>query len=223
MASLSGVVDHLVAVDGAFMLYPGGKPSSDPSQARLIAEICSGLRIGLTLHVPAQIWEGNEVQKRNHSIVLAEAVTDPEGWYLSLDADEIVVHVANDWFSQLKTLSEEGWGAVDVGIRETRQIPGIEVPEPDVYNPIRNVYRAVRGLRYGPTHYTLKAPVSDPAFYEIPESCIRGNLDDRPKPVSSFDGTHLLKFDHRQDRPEYRNVAKQKYYVRREKLGIERP
>lgn len=219
-SSLSGVVDHVVAVDGAFMLYPEAKPASNPLQVSLIAEICRGLRIGLTLHSPTEIWTGNEVQKRNHSIILAEAVTNPDGWYLSTDCDEIITHVAHDWFSQLKTLSDDGWGAIDIGIRETRVIPGVDVPPDDVHNPIRNVYRALRGLRYGPTHYTLRAPAFEGGNIAQAGICIRGekNFD----PVDSYDGTHLLKFDHRQDRPEYRNIAKRKYYVRREQLGIEK-
>lgn len=228
VASLSGVIDHLVAVDGAFGHYPGATPSSDPEQTRLISEICSGLRIGLTLHVPSEVWIGNEVEKRNHSLALAEAVTREDGWYVSMDMDEIVTHVSHDWFEQLAQAARDGYSSAEIGIRETRQLPGMVVDsvQPDTWNPIRNVYRAYRGLQYGPAHFILHAPFKNAVdkpwgMVEIEEEslCIRGPNEYEPLP--SFDATHLLKFDHRQERPDWRNVAKRQYYERRGQLGFE--
>lgn len=217
ISSQAGVIDHLVAVDGAWAAYPDAQPSSDPQQARLIKEICDGLRIGLTLHTPRSVWAGNEVEKRNFSLALAEAVTREDGWYYSGDADEVVTHVASDWFQQLEALAREDVGTIQVGIRETRSIPGVlDVVPNDTWGPITNVYRAYRGLTYGPRHYILHAP--DPVL-GMP-LCVRGDRDYLEN-VGTFDGTDLLRFDHRQERPEWRNVAKREYYVRRDRFGFE--
>lgn len=216
VSSLTDVVDHLVVVDGAYMLYPQGKPSSDPDQMRLITEICRGARIGLTTHTPVQVWSGNEVQKRNHALWLAEAVTNEDGWYLVLDADCIITQVSPSWFKDVHEIAEDGWGAIDLSVRETRPIPGVELDPEDSYAPIRLMYRALRNMQYGPSHWTLRAP--DPndenewLFFWGPKEF---------EPVSSYDGKHLLKFDHRHDRPEYRRVNQRKYYAKRDQLHIE--
>lgn len=210
-SSLAGVVDHVIAVDGAFAHYPDAKGASDPTQHRMIQEICTGARLGLTLHVPTGPWYGNEVEKRNYTLALAEPVTREDGWYLSSDVDEVIVHVAEDWFEQLQRISDEGWGTMNIGIRETRVIPNDPgfVPN-DTWNPITNMYRAVPGLAYGPAHFILHAD----------GVCYRGTQD--MEAVSPYDATHLLRFDHRQERPEYRNIAKRKYYAKRERLGLEK-
>lgn len=215
VSSLSGVVDHLVAVDGAYFLYPQAQPSSDPSQMRLIEEICRGLRIGLTTHTPSQVWAGNEVQKRNHMVTLAEPVTDPNGWYIVLDADCIVTKVADDWFQQMEQAAKDGWGAAEISVREVREIPGVAFDPQDSYGPIRLMYRAVPNLTYGPAHWCIHAP--DP---ETGERIFFWGPPDL-KPVDAFNARHLLKFDHRMDRPDYRAVNARKYYLKREQLGVE--
>lgn len=214
ISSLAGVVDHVVAVDGAYMLFPEGKPSSDPQQMRLIEEICRGLRIGLTTHTPMTTWVGNEVQKRNHALRLAEAVTSEDGWYYAHDADTVVTHAAGDWFSKLEQIKDELWGAINVGVREVRNLP-VQVPLEDTHSPCRLLYRAVRGLHYGPTHWTLRA--LDPATGEV--MCLWG--DKGLNPVDAYDGKHLLKVDHRRERATERQVRARMYYARRDTLGVE--
>lgn len=215
VSSLVGVVDHLVAVDGAYALYPGGKASSDPSQMRLISEICSGARIGLTTHTPSAVWGGNEVQKRSHALHLAEAVTDPNGWYLVLDADCVVTEVHPEWFTRLKEVADDDWGSIEVGVYEVRPIPGY-FPEPgEGLSPVRLMYRALRGMTYGPSHWTVHAPdpeSGDEIFFWGPKEF---------EPVSAYDGTSLLHVEHRLGRPEYRVQNAKMYYSTREHLGIE--
>ena len=181
---------------------------------RLIEEICRGLRIGLTTHTPSQVWAGNEVQKRNHAVRLAEAVTREDGWYYVHDADTVVTSVAYDWFTQLEKIRDDDWGVISVGVRESQNLP-IQVVVEEAHAPVRLLYRALRGLQYGPTHWTLRAP--DPLTGE--PICFWG--DTGYEPVAAFDGTFLLKLDHRRERPEQRRVQARQYYDRRERFGIE--
>jgi len=214
VSSLIGVVDHLVAVDGAYMLYPDAQPSSDPQQMRLIEEICRGGRVGLTTHTPTHTWSGNEVQKRNHALRLAEAVTREDGWYLIHDADCVITKVSSNWHQDVENIPQD-WGAATVDVRIVQNLPGIAVDPADNYQPYRLMYRAVRRMLYGPSHFVVHAP--DPATNEV--ICISG--PNELEPVAAYDATHLLKVDHRLDRPEYRRVNARKYYVQRERYGIE--
>lgn len=215
VSSLAGVVDHLVAVDGAYLHFPDAKPASDPAQMRLIAEICSGLRIGLTTHTPTTVWGGNEVQKRSHAMKLAEAVTNPDGWYFIHDADCVVTTVSGIWFDKLDEVREQGFGAMDIAVKHTSNAANLNVSPAEGFAPIRLMYRALRGMRYGPAHWVVSAPdpdTGDPLYFWGPRSF--GILD-------AYDGTHLLRIEHRGGRAEYRRVDALKYYSDRESLGLE--
>lgn len=216
VAALGGVVDHLVAVDGAYMLFPDGKAHSDPQTVKVIEEICRGLRIGFTVHIPSHVWSGNEVQKRNHMVRLAEPVTREDGWYFAVDADVVVTNVAFDWFEQLEKIAADDWGAIEIAVRERRTLPaGVQYPE-DPYSNVRLFYRALPGLTYGPAHWVIHAP--DPETGE--PLCLWGPHE--YSPCGAFDAGHLLKVDHRFERSEERTVNARKYYARREQVGVER-
>lgn len=214
VSSQIGVIDHLVAIDGAYMLFPDAQPRSDPSQMRLIEEICNGARIGLTAHTPVNVWGGNEVEKRNHAIKLAEVATDPNGWYLVLDSDCVVTHAAGDWFEQVARIPED-FGAAMIDVREVQDLPGVDVDPSDAHSPVRLMYRALRGMTYGPAHWIIHAP--DPETSE--PICFWGPGEFHP--IDAYDLTHLLKIDHRRERPEYRRVNSRLYYSRRDQLGVE--
>lgn len=85
-------IDHLVAVDGAYALLPGGRAFSGFEQHQVINEICRGSGTGLTLFAPSEPWFGNEVEKRSFAFRLAEQNAEiGEDWYFVVDADEIVM------------------------------------------------------------------------------------------------------------------------------------
>lgn len=216
VSSWGGVIDHLVAVDGAYMLYPQGKHRSDPAQLRLITEICAGLKIGLTTHTPSNVWTGNEVQKRNHAVSLAEPVTNEDGWYIVLDADCVVTHVSFDWFEQCARAAAEDWGAGEIQYQEVTPETK-NMPPADRYCNIRLMYRALPGLTYGPNHFTIYAPVPEEEDTYV---CLWGVGADRP--CDAFDFGPYIKLDHRHEQPEWRRIQQRKYYVRREQLGVEK-
>lgn len=216
VSSLAGVVDHLVAVDGAYLLYPEAKPSSEPQQARLIEEICRGLRIGYTIHVPSDVWAGNEVQKRNHAVRLADLVTRDDGWYFAVDADCVVTKVAFDWFDKLMGPEVADFAAATVNVKEVREVPGFRTSPNDGFSPVRLLYRALKDVTYGPTHWSI-AGLDDEDKIVV----LWGDGSDGP--CEAFDAGYLLELEHRKERPQYRDVAARQYYDRRDKFGIERP
>lgn len=84
-------VDHLVAVDGAYMLYPNGRAQSASDQAQAIMAAAHGAGIGLTLHAPQEQWVGNEVEKRSFLFAAGHLVAEAhEDWFWVTDADEVV-------------------------------------------------------------------------------------------------------------------------------------
>jgi hypothetical protein len=82
---------HIVAVDGAYMLYPGAQPRSPSEQAHAIIGAAAGVGIGATVHAPPLPWVGNETEKRRWMFSAAALVAESlEDWLLVIDADELI-------------------------------------------------------------------------------------------------------------------------------------
>jgi hypothetical protein len=95
VASLAGTVDHIVAVDGSYALYPEARGSSGSEQADAVTSTAQGARMGVTLHVPQWPWVGNEVEKRTAMFALGHLIAAPgEDWLAVVDADEVWTHAA---------------------------------------------------------------------------------------------------------------------------------
>lgn len=91
VGSVSRFCDHIVACDGAYRLYPHGRPTSGSEQAQAIQMTAEATGIGCTVHVPARVWDGNEVAKRDFLFRLGHLVAEPErDWFLVIDSDEVV-------------------------------------------------------------------------------------------------------------------------------------
>lgn len=91
VGSLAGVgVEHIVAVDGAYALYPQGRAQSGSEQANVVVSAAHGAGLGVTVHVPACPWPG-EVEKRTALFALGHLVAEPGvDWLLVVDADELM-------------------------------------------------------------------------------------------------------------------------------------
>lgn len=85
--SLRGLVDRMIAFDGAYEGIPGGTPSSPPAQHALIGRLCKDANIELHITVPKRLWTG-EVEKRDALLQVAQHDTD---WVLPFDADWLLV------------------------------------------------------------------------------------------------------------------------------------
>jgi hypothetical protein len=105
VASVAGVCNRVVAVDGAYALFPNAKGGSLPDQAEAIVAAVAGYGLDLTLYQPAAPWHGNEVEKRNYALSLANA--EKPDWVAIIDGDERIVETPPDLFAKLEATDKE--------------------------------------------------------------------------------------------------------------------
>lgn len=198
VSSLSRVpVDHLVAVDGAYVLYPDSlrRWRSAQEQAEAIAGAAYGVGMGLTLYIPDGPWMGNEVEKRNHLFSLGRQVARRIDWFLIIDGDELVQSA----FQVREEL--ERCEADDDMVAYCRLVEADGTP-----NSLRRLYRNDPRLQLRTTHYGY-------------------TLDDVPlwdghgTPAGVL--TDNLVLEHRR-RQGSRDLRKWEYYRARDELGAER-
>lgn len=97
--------DHIVAVDGAYRLYPGGRARSDPEQAEAILHAAYAAAIGCTIYRPDEVWEGNQIEKRTRMFELGRATK--ADWLFVFDADDLVTSVPADARDRLEQTDED--------------------------------------------------------------------------------------------------------------------
>lgn len=156
-------ITHLVAIDGAYDLYPGGRPRSSTPEHDAITETCNGLNLALTLVLPSTTWAGNEVAKRTALFRHAEAVTEPSDWYVVMDADEIVTSAHTNL---LDILADTPYDAGEATLWQrdlfdtptARSVTQQRTFNPEQSQPIRKLFRAIRGLHVVGNHYTYRTP-----------------------------------------------------------------
>lgn len=213
-------IDHLIAVDGAYALYPHGQPQSRSDQACAVIETCQAAGIGLTLHRPQKRWYGNEVEKRTHMFRLAEVEATPdEDWYLVLDADEVIHKAPHDLRQQLAATGHDVaevtfWERGDPYRNPDRLKYESQVALPaDFHYKVRILFRAIPGLRCDTTHY--KYVTGDGRkLWGYPGTSMQDALNL---------GDGLFVIEHRTHyRPKQRHEDAQTYYARREQAGIEK-
>jgi hypothetical protein len=107
VASLAKCVDHVVAVDGAYRLFPQAAGHSGDIQAGAIIGTAQALGLGVTYMAPSGPWMRNEVEKRNHALELTLAECEPDvDWILVIDADSLVTQVPSDFKAVLEDTKE---------------------------------------------------------------------------------------------------------------------
>lgn len=146
--SLAGKIEHLVALDGGYGLFPGARPASDDKQHRALVRATRKAGMGLTLELPPNVWD-SEMSKRSRLFRLGELLTGPEDWYFVMDADQLVT----EWPADLRELLER----TERDVALTRFVE----PHPAAATkrfPIRNMFRAIRGLYVTANHFTYMTP-----------------------------------------------------------------
>jgi len=160
VAGYGRMVDHVVAVDGAYAFFPQGKPRSHPEQAEAIMQTAEAAGIGCTIHRPNFLWDGNEVHKRNMTLKLA-AAHDPD-WVMVADGD---YHVTNCDPPTVRGMLEVTDLNVATYTLVDQQDPLAQPEfaaaaiqsqiETEWRDEIRDIYRWTPDLQYGPAHYTI--------------------------------------------------------------------
>lgn len=197
-------VDHIVAVDGAYALYPNGTPNSPPDQHEAIMAACRGLNVGCTLHVPSDVFFGNEIEKRTLCFQLAEQITTPDDWYWVMDADQTVTSAIG--LRGMLEATDLDVATVKFHDHGTDPISGF---------PVRDLFRAVRGLHLFQSHCTYKT--GDGRF--LWSNISTGREPAQEPALDLF--PHVAIEHHPNSRTKERNQAKVTYYERRNRLGAE--
>lgn len=211
-------MDHLVAVDGAYALLPGGKAASGFEQHEAILETCRTLGIGLTLHVPDQPWEGNEVEKRTFLFRLGQRFARArKDWFVVIDADEVVVKAPNDLKALLKNAEDYDAATVTFIERRPKTKKAEELAakfkwEEESRFPIRIIFRTIPGIKCEGNHYT----------YVTPDGRTLWGNETVKGIAPALDLKGLFVVDHRTNFRSLSRADRQKdYYKTRDKYGIE--
>ena len=150
--------DHIVAVDGAYALYPRGRAQSDPEQAEAILHAAYGAGIGCTIHRPSTVWMGNQIEKRSTMFGLgAETEAD---WFFVFDADDLVTQVPADAKQRLAEATEDVavytlWWTEDVerDPDKAQAARAFSYPHEASNRYFRGLFRALPSLRVEGSHY----------------------------------------------------------------------
>jgi hypothetical protein len=204
-------VDHIIASDGAYALYPDARPSSPPNQAAVIHETARTLGLACTIHTPSTVWIGNEVEKRTSLFNIAHALSTPGDWWFVIDADEVILSAPKNLKDQLTN--------TDHHVAEATLTQGRDLNNPAAQHfnwprqgqhPMRMLFKA-QPIHCQVNHYTYVA--GDGRILWSSDSALQEPaLDIEDLIVEHRDNQRAL--DRIQD--------KTTYYQRRDSIGIER-
>lgn len=204
VASLALIpVTRLVALDGAYALYPDGQPRSSSDQYQAFDTAARRHDIHLSIHTPATVWAGNETEKRSRLFELGEQVAGPDDWYMVIDADEQILQAPPDVPARLNATPFD--------------VAGVTLLEPGhplgtiVFDTFPMFFRAIPGIRCHRDHFTYRTPDGRNLWGDAK----RARLEPR------HDLTDLV-VEHRNQlrHPDRRNAALG-YYRARDELGVE--
>lgn len=234
IAGAARFCDHILAVDGAYALYPEGSPRSHPNQVEAILHTAEAQGVACTLYQPQEVWWGNEVEKRNKSLDLIGPLAEDGDWVCIFDADyhvlkcnpESIRHELTTTACDVATygITEgEDWlsnGAESLAVQAKIKSQWV--------SQSRDLYRWNPTLRVGPAHgdYSIGGGIDVTGFgdtspREFPaRKWLRGPYDLQP----AHDVSGFLTVWHRtKSRILVRRESQQGYYHMRDTLGVESP
>jgi hypothetical protein len=199
-------VDHLVALDGRYALYPAEGDVSPASQAAALYAACEQLQMTADVIVPDRAWPG-EVEKRTALFAYGLAAAEPGDWFVVMDADQVVAEATVDVKAALAATDLD---AADVTFRDKTQAEKVPDGFPDRF-VMRILFRA-QEIRVVGHH----------ASYVAADGRQVWSADTRHYQVPGLDLAESVLVDHRpQARPLARLLAKNAYYTSRDDAGIE--
>lgn len=219
VAGIGRFCDEVIAVDGAYALYPGGRARSHPQQVEAITLAAETAGIGCMVYQPSEKWAGNELEKRNKCLDLAASIAEDGDWVAVIDADyhllkcepEVIrVELANCEEDVAAYILLEGKDFASSGTLE--QFAAARNVDHEWVYATRDLYRWNPTLRVGPAHWCYSAELDGERRW------LRGPYDLEPH----FSLNRNLVFYHRTaDRYDVRRRAADKYYELRDTFSIE--
>lgn len=213
VASVAKVCDHLIAVDGAYALFPGSlrKPSSGPEQIETIHRIGAGAGMGVTVHVPREPWWGNEIEKRDFMFRLGEQIASEGDWYLIIDADEVITSEPADLSARLEASPHDA-AELTLWEREGQaQVAELVDVSSDYRSPLRRLFRVQPGLHIEQAHYVVT----------VGDRVLCGNTTVHD--IEAAESIPELMLEHRRShRTRGRLRLKDEYGNKRNQLGLEK-
>jgi len=221
VAGIGRFCDGLVAVDGAYAIYPQGRARSHPQQAEAIVNAAEAAGLELTLHQPTTTWADNEVGKRSFSLKLAGLqLEEGRDWLAVVDADYHLLQCSPDAIRA--ALAETPAPVATYTLLDGKDFLG----DPKLAEYVngrpcdtewtfrtRDLYRWNPTIQIGPAHWTYHAIVDGKRRW------LRGPWE---KQVDCLDLNKELVFYHRtQDRAQVRKASAEYYYKMREQHGTE--
>lgn len=220
--------DTIIAVDGAYMLYPSGRNVSHPDQAEAITLACEAQETGLILHRPETVWFGNEVEKRNHTLKLASTICDEGDWLCVFDADYHIMRLLPDQVRaelEQTDLNVASYTLLDnKDLLADSKVADIAVQmdlSTEWTSRTRDLYRWTPDLEYGPAHFTIRGT------YQGVREWIRGpetltvNQQVGPPVASHHLDASMVAYHRTHQRAAVRRDAAWEYYRLRDSLNIE--
>lgn len=219
VASFAPVLDALVAVDGAYALYPESRATSEQVQAETIMSTCDALGLACTIHRPASRWMKNEVEKRQFLFDLAAPHADQmTDWYWVIDADCVLTSCPGDLRQELRNTDKH---AAEVTLWERRDYIG-DVPDvarmADLPNEstqrLRSLFRVLDQMQVIGAHYRYRGKIDGEWVWSW------STESELPTPAHSLP---MVQVEHRSIwRDQHRRNNAKTYYETRDRLGVER-
>jgi hypothetical protein len=218
MSALNQVgVDHLIAVDGRYALYPGEEAVSPLEQRCAMVAMAGQMGMGLSMYVPPREWAGGEVEKRTFMFDAGLVVAEPGDWYLVVDADVIVRKVPDDLKERLQ---ESPWPVASASVRDMEAVHARELANGKIDNlwpeffDIRPFFRA-QPIRLDTNHYT---------YVTMDGRKLWTASQEEAEQEPGLDLRELVELEHHPSlgRDGARKMAKMAYYCARDGAGVER-
>ena len=209
LTALQGAgVDHVVAVDGRYGLYPAETDISSANEHAAIVLTCRNLNLGLSLHVPQGAWEGNEVEKRTYLFQAGWHVAEEGDWFWVQDADQVVMRCPEDLKDRLAATRHD---TAEVEFLDTVALRANQPDWPPRF-PVRSLFRA--------QSITLR---HNHATYVTDDGRVLWGYENGQHIEPTLDLTKQVLVEHHPDRrPPERQQGKMVYYAARDNEGVER-
>jgi len=209
VGAVAPFVDILLALDGSYFHYPGGKAQSPPAQRQALRVACREHGLKLVERRPRKVW-ASETAKRKAALELAGKLLTPEDWLLRLDTDEIAEGNPDGLRRALARVPH--FDVMGVWFHDREPEPH---PRPYAYWS-RRLVRALPDLTAVDAHFVVRAGSGEGLRYLVPYPG-----QHRPKADAGEVNPRLLQVYHRPNRTQRRLETKRRYYQTVQDLGLE--